>query len=163
MMVGATDTRHYWNFSPQIYRFNPILLHSDDVKMFHGFNERIAVDNYAEVVLVFRELILAADARNVVAAESRDFVLYPHLLGPLHDAGGSSATTSAAAAAKKSKARADNESDGEKDVENAGRSGKGKPSSAAAAAAAASSNGASNKSSAKGSLKSRSSARKGTA
>jgi len=58
LMVGNTDTRHYWDLSRNIYRFSPLSLTIDETKMFHGLNERISVDSLAKMVLFYRSLIL---------------------------------------------------------------------------------------------------------
>lgn|GEM_PF-2002464 len=43
------------------YRFVPVRLEPDDLPRVHGTDERIAIDNYAEVVRFFGELIRRAD------------------------------------------------------------------------------------------------------
>ena len=32
LMVGNTDTRHYWGLAEDIYRFSPVVMHVDDVR-----------------------------------------------------------------------------------------------------------------------------------
>jgi len=63
LMIGNTDTRHYWNLSNDIYRFSPVNLHVKELGMFHGLNERISVDNLAGVCLYYRELMLRAQQK----------------------------------------------------------------------------------------------------
>jgi len=65
LFVAASDSRHYWDHTDQILRFNPIALHNSEVGMFHGLNERIKIDNYCQLILVFRNVILNADQRRV--------------------------------------------------------------------------------------------------
>lgn len=57
--VGATDARHYAGMSDSIYRFSPIRLHkeTDDPARIHGTNERVSVENFAESVRFYGQLI----------------------------------------------------------------------------------------------------------
>eukprot|EP00039_Didymoeca_costata_P001489 m.52895 g.52895 ORF g.52895 m.52895 type:complete len:612 (-) comp10827_c0_seq1:96-1931(-) len=64
LFVAASDSKWFWDLSPQIFRFNPIRLHMSEVGMFHGIDEKIGVHNYAEMVLFMREIILETDKRN---------------------------------------------------------------------------------------------------
>jgi len=68
LFVAASDSKYYWNLTPQIFRFNPICLRSDEVNMFHGFNERIAIDNYCELVYFCTEVIRGNDKRYVAGS-----------------------------------------------------------------------------------------------
>lgn len=46
LMIGNTDTRHYWALSKNIFRFSPIIFESlEETKMFHGIDERISSQN----------------------------------------------------------------------------------------------------------------------
>jgi carboxypeptidase PM20D1 len=65
LFVANSDSKHYWNVSPQIFRFNPITLHESELNMFHGVNERIRVDDYAQLVYFYRNLIELTDKRFV--------------------------------------------------------------------------------------------------
>jgi len=55
--VGATDAAHYTAMSPNIYRFLPVRWGVDDQKRFHGTNERISVEGYADAVRFYIQLI----------------------------------------------------------------------------------------------------------
>lgn len=59
MSVGATDARRYAGLSDSVYRFSPIRLHKDrgDTGRIHGTNERVSVENYAEAVRFYGQLI----------------------------------------------------------------------------------------------------------
>jgi carboxypeptidase PM20D1 len=57
-VIGATDSRHYGALSNSIYRFAPLLVRSEDLKRVHGTNERISVENYAQCVGFYHQLIL---------------------------------------------------------------------------------------------------------
>jgi len=60
LMVGNTDTHHYWGLVENIYRFSPSRMTPDSVSMFHGVNERIHVDNYVECIGFYRSVIRMA-------------------------------------------------------------------------------------------------------
>jgi len=61
---GATDSRHYAELSNSIYRFAPFIVRSEDLKRIHGTDERISVENYAQCVRFYHQLILnSAQAR----------------------------------------------------------------------------------------------------
>lgn len=64
MFIAASDSKHFWNVAPQIYRFSPVALHASETAMFHGFNEKISIKNYSQIVLVARGLILGSDKRD---------------------------------------------------------------------------------------------------
>ena len=61
VMVGNTDTKHYWDLSKSIYRFSPVELDIKDVAMFHGLNERISVDGLSNMMIYYKDLILQAN------------------------------------------------------------------------------------------------------
>jgi carboxypeptidase PM20D1 len=65
LLVANTDTRHYLTLSRNIYRFAPTFLHKDDLKRFHGNNERIAVDEYERTVNYYRHLMTNADKESL--------------------------------------------------------------------------------------------------
>ncbi|KAM9217269.1 N-fatty-acyl-amino acid synthase/hydrolase PM20D1 [Leptosomus discolor] len=59
--IGNTDSRHFTNVTNAIYRFNPLLLKSDDLPRIHGLNERISVENYEKQVEFLFQLIKNCD------------------------------------------------------------------------------------------------------
>ncbi|KAM8795697.1 N-fatty-acyl-amino acid synthase/hydrolase PM20D1 [Eudromia elegans] len=59
--VGNTDSRHFTNITNAIYRFNPVLLKSDDLPRIHGLNERISVEVYEKQVEFLFQLIQNCD------------------------------------------------------------------------------------------------------
>lgn len=66
LMVGNTDSRHFWGIAKAHYRFRPTQLDkggSYSTKMFHGRNERIRIDNLAKSVLYYRQVIVNADVK----------------------------------------------------------------------------------------------------
>ncbi len=57
MLMGGTDSRYYDEVADNVYRFNPILLKRDDMKRFHGINERIGVNEYLDMIRFFHRFI----------------------------------------------------------------------------------------------------------
>lgn len=57
LMVGATDSRHFAPLSRQVFRFTPALLDSENMKRIHGTNERISVENFADFIAFYTEVI----------------------------------------------------------------------------------------------------------
>ena len=64
LFVANSDSRWFWGLATQIFRFNPIKIHADDVGMFHGIDERISVTNYVDAALLMRRFIVDTDARS---------------------------------------------------------------------------------------------------
>jgi carboxypeptidase PM20D1 len=57
LMVAATDSRHYVGITDNIFRFSPVRANSDDLKRFHGTNERLSIEGYADMIRFYRRLI----------------------------------------------------------------------------------------------------------
>jgi carboxypeptidase PM20D1 len=57
LLGGATDSKHYKDLTPNVYRFLPALIHKEDLARLHGTNERIGVESYAGVVRFYVQLI----------------------------------------------------------------------------------------------------------
>ncbi len=57
LMVAATDSRHYVGVTDKIFRFSPVRANSEDLKRFHGTNERLSVEGYADMIRFYRRLI----------------------------------------------------------------------------------------------------------
>jgi carboxypeptidase PM20D1 len=57
LMVAATDSRHYADIADNIFRFSPVRANSDDLKRFHGTNERLSIEGYADMIRFYRRLI----------------------------------------------------------------------------------------------------------
>ncbi|KND02640.1 uncharacterized protein SPPG_01728 [Spizellomyces punctatus DAOM BR117] len=55
LMPANTDTRHYWNLTRNIYRFNPV--RGEKAFGVHTVNEHIAIDAFVESVAFYHELI----------------------------------------------------------------------------------------------------------
>ena len=57
LMIGGTDSRHFEAISENIFRFSPVRALPEDLLRFHGTNERIAVKNYAELIVFYQHLL----------------------------------------------------------------------------------------------------------
>ena len=58
MMLGGTDSRHFESVAETIYKFSPVRATSEDLKRFHGTNERISIANYVELIQFYRQLLV---------------------------------------------------------------------------------------------------------
>uniref|UniRef100_T1K6Q8 Peptidase M20 dimerisation domain-containing protein n=1 Tax=Tetranychus urticae TaxID=32264 RepID=T1K6Q8_TETUR len=72
LMIAGTDARHYTALSPNLYRFTPLYIPSEDIILFHGHDERISVENYVKAVNFYHHLILAADRSELPKPRVRD-------------------------------------------------------------------------------------------
>jgi carboxypeptidase PM20D1 len=50
LVLGATDSRHFVPLTDNVFRFLPARLGRDDLKRYHGVNERIGMQNYGEFI-----------------------------------------------------------------------------------------------------------------
>jgi carboxypeptidase PM20D1 len=62
LMIGATDSRHFDGVADNIYKFSPVRAKPEDLKRFHGTNERISLANYAELIQFYHQLLRNAAA-----------------------------------------------------------------------------------------------------
>lgn len=62
LVVGGTDARHYHVAADAVYRFAPFRFGAADIRLPHGIDERIAVDNLAGGVRFYARLIENASA-----------------------------------------------------------------------------------------------------
>jgi len=60
-LIANTDTKHYLHLTSNIYRFTPAFIQKNDTNRFHGFNERISVNNFVQVVEFYHRIIKNAD------------------------------------------------------------------------------------------------------
>jgi len=58
LMIAATDSRWFDGVADNVYKFSPVRAKDDDLKRFHGTNERISIDNYVELIQFYHQLIL---------------------------------------------------------------------------------------------------------
>lgn len=57
LVLGATDSRHFYEISDHVYRFSPIPIGKDDLARIHGLNERVALSSYDKAVGFYATLI----------------------------------------------------------------------------------------------------------
>jgi carboxypeptidase PM20D1 len=55
LTVGATDSRHYVQIAPRLYRFLPIRL--EGTELIHGVDERVGIDAYANAIRVYATIM----------------------------------------------------------------------------------------------------------
>ena len=58
LVTGATDSRHYAAVSEASFRFMPMSITPADFGRYHGTNERLAAENYKEIIRFYRRLIM---------------------------------------------------------------------------------------------------------
>lgn len=57
LVVGATDSKHFTAISAHIYRFSPIKINKENIKSFHGLNERLPVSDFENSIRFYHQLI----------------------------------------------------------------------------------------------------------
>ncbi|MFB0945371.1 MAG: carboxypeptidase PM20D1 [Spirosomataceae bacterium] len=57
LVIGATDSRFFENVSNNIYRFFPIKITPENIKSFHGINERVPVAEFENSIRFYTQLI----------------------------------------------------------------------------------------------------------
>lgn len=57
LMVAATDSVHYEALSDHVFKFSPVRANAEDLKRFHGTNERLSTSNYAEAIRFYHRLV----------------------------------------------------------------------------------------------------------
>ncbi|NLR90122.1 M20 family peptidase [Flammeovirga agarivorans] len=57
IMIAASDSRYFSKVSDHIYRFCPFKLNKQNIKSFHGINEKIGVEEFKDCVRFYHQLI----------------------------------------------------------------------------------------------------------
>jgi carboxypeptidase PM20D1 len=57
LLMGGTDSRNFYLVTPNVYRFAPIIATGETLKLPHGTNERVSIENYLVGVRFYRRLI----------------------------------------------------------------------------------------------------------
>jgi len=60
LVLGATDSRHFGTIADNVFRFLPARIGRDDLKRYHGVNERIGMDNYGEFIRFYMRYLREA-------------------------------------------------------------------------------------------------------
>ena len=53
LMLGATDSRHFDGVCNKIYKFAPFVYQAEDLKLLHGINEKISVENFNKGIQIY--------------------------------------------------------------------------------------------------------------
>lgn len=73
IFLAATDSKWYKNLTDSIYRFSAIAVEIEEMKCFHGHDERLSVSNYESLLNFYHHLILNSDKANLdFKPEQRD-------------------------------------------------------------------------------------------
>lgn len=57
LMLGGTDARHFDGVAEQVFRFSPVRARPEDLARFHGTDERISLDNLADLIRFYHRLV----------------------------------------------------------------------------------------------------------
>ena len=57
LYIAGSDSRHFVDVADNVYRFSPIRARNDDLKRFHGTNERLSIANYVEMIQFYHQLL----------------------------------------------------------------------------------------------------------
>jgi carboxypeptidase PM20D1 len=60
LMIGGTDARHFEAVADQVIRFTPVWAKPEDLKRFHGTDERLSLDNLADLIRFYHRLVQQA-------------------------------------------------------------------------------------------------------
>ena len=60
LVLVGTDSRHFGDIADQVYRFMPVRFRPDDLARPHGTDERIAIDQLADMVRFYHRLLTQA-------------------------------------------------------------------------------------------------------
>jgi carboxypeptidase PM20D1 len=70
LMVAATDSRYFDTVADNVFKFSPVRAKVEDLKRFHGTNERISIANYVELIQFYHQLVRnAASPQGAVDAK----------------------------------------------------------------------------------------------
>lgn len=58
LVMGGTDSKHFYGLSENVYRFMMVRLDATSLKRFHGVNEQIPVEDYISAIEFFHSMLL---------------------------------------------------------------------------------------------------------
>jgi carboxypeptidase PM20D1 len=62
LVLGGTDARHYGSLTPNVYRFGPWVMGKEALRLAHGTDERISLENLVRGVRFYLRLLESAAA-----------------------------------------------------------------------------------------------------
>jgi len=62
LMLAATDSRYFDAVADNVFKFSPVRAKPEDLKRFHGTNERISIANYVELIQFYHQLVRNASS-----------------------------------------------------------------------------------------------------
>lgn len=57
LVIGGTDSKHFYDLSPNIYRFIMVRADAQELKRIHGVNEQLPVNEYGNAIEFFMNLL----------------------------------------------------------------------------------------------------------
>lgn len=57
LVIGGTDSKHFYSLSPNIYRFIMVKADAEGLKRIHGVNEQLPVEDYRSAIRFFSTLL----------------------------------------------------------------------------------------------------------
>ena len=61
LVIAATDSRYASAITPNVYRFMPVIISSEDIGSIHGTDEKLSVENMGRMAEGYAQIILAMD------------------------------------------------------------------------------------------------------
>jgi carboxypeptidase PM20D1 len=61
LVLGATDGRYYYEICDNVYRFLPLKITQENITAIHGVNEKIQVEEFADIIRFYRQLLINAN------------------------------------------------------------------------------------------------------
>jgi carboxypeptidase PM20D1 len=69
LVQGATDSRHFYGLSDNVYRFMMVRLNSTSMHRFHGINEQIAIRDYIQAIQFYYAMVKQAAQDQLPSAQ----------------------------------------------------------------------------------------------
>lgn len=57
LMLGYADAHHYESMTPDVFRFLPVRLRSEDLARIHGTDERVSLEDYGRCIRFYAQLL----------------------------------------------------------------------------------------------------------
>ena len=71
VMYAATDSRHFTEICPRVYRFAPFRMSAEQRESIHSYDERIGVDDFLDGIRWYRRLLDGLDTTTAAAEVGR--------------------------------------------------------------------------------------------